>query len=77
MIRDAAIHSQVLWEVLSAAIEMGYEVRGLMRSPLLGPKGNAEFLAHLVFPADSSKTLDEIIQDVVPISERNTDAHIV
>jgi len=67
----------VLQDLLEFAQLETYAVRGLIRSPLLGPKGNAEFLAHLVFPADASKTLDEIIQDVVPISERNTDAHIV
>ena len=77
VIRDPEIHRQVLQDLLEFAQLETYAVRGLIRSPLLGPKGNAEFLAHLVFPADASKTLDEIIQDVVPISERNTDAHIV
>ncbi|OGO27260.1 MAG: hemolysin [Chloroflexi bacterium RBG_16_52_11] len=65
VIRDAAIHSQVLWEVLSAAIEMGYEVRGLMRSPLLGPKGNVEFLAWLVYPAQQDSDLEAMVNEVL------------
>ena len=45
VIRDPEIHRQVLLDVLTYAIQDGYAVRGLLRSPLLGPKGNAEFLA--------------------------------
>ena len=47
VIRDPAIHRQVLIDVLSFAQQEGFTVRGLIKSPLLGPKGNAEFLAWL------------------------------
>jgi 23S rRNA (cytidine1920-2'-O)/16S rRNA (cytidine1409-2'-O)-methyltransferase len=47
VIRDPAIHRQVLTDVLNFAQSEGFGVRGLIRSPLLGPKGNAEFLAWL------------------------------
>lgn len=47
VIRDPAVHRRVLREVLEFAVGMGLGVRGLVRSPLLGPKGNAEFLAWL------------------------------
>jgi len=33
--------------VLTFAQSEGFAVRGLIRSPLLGPKGNVEFLAWL------------------------------
>ncbi len=56
VIRDPAIHRKVLGEVLTAAIEDGYGLRGLIRSPLLGPKGNTEFLAWLELP--SGQTVD-------------------
>ena len=49
VIRDVAIHRQVLLDVLTFAQGEGFSVRGLIRSPLLGPKGNAEFLAWLGF----------------------------
>jgi 23S rRNA (cytidine1920-2'-O)/16S rRNA (cytidine1409-2'-O)-methyltransferase len=47
VIRDPAIHKQVLFDVLGFAQEEGFGIRGLIKSPLLGPKGNAEFLVWL------------------------------
>ncbi|HKY53741.1 MAG TPA: TlyA family RNA methyltransferase, partial [Anaerolineales bacterium] len=47
VIRDPEIHKQVLLNVLSFAQQEGFHVNGLIKSPLLGPKGNAEFLAWL------------------------------
>jgi 23S rRNA (cytidine1920-2'-O)/16S rRNA (cytidine1409-2'-O)-methyltransferase len=47
VIRNPEIHRQVLLEVLGFAQAEGFHVRGLIKSPLLGPKGNAEFLAWL------------------------------
>jgi 23S rRNA (cytidine1920-2'-O)/16S rRNA (cytidine1409-2'-O)-methyltransferase len=47
VIRDPEIHRQVLLDVLTYAVQDDYMARGLLRSPLLGPKGNAEFLAWL------------------------------
>ena len=47
VIRDPAIHRQVLTDVLAFAHAEGFGLRGLIRSPLLGPKGNVEFLAWL------------------------------
>jgi 23S rRNA (cytidine1920-2'-O)/16S rRNA (cytidine1409-2'-O)-methyltransferase len=45
VIRDPEVHKQVLLDVLTFAQSEGFGVRGLIQSPLLGPKGNAEFLA--------------------------------
>jgi len=53
VVRDPAIHRRVLSEVLGASEAAGLGVRGLVRSPLLGPAGNVEFLAHLVVGAES------------------------
>ena len=50
VIRDPNVHQRVLEDVLQAAAEFGYECRGLVKSPLLGPKGNVEFLADLRYP---------------------------
>lgn len=47
VIRNPAVHRRVLHEVLGFAQTQGYAVGGVMRSPLLGPKGNVEFLAWL------------------------------
>ncbi len=45
VIRDPQIHRQVLLDVLTFAQNEGFGVRGLVKSPLTGPKGNVEFLA--------------------------------
>jgi 23S rRNA (cytidine1920-2'-O)/16S rRNA (cytidine1409-2'-O)-methyltransferase len=45
VIRDPEIHRQVLLDVLTFAQNEGFGIHGLIKSPLLGPKGNAEFLA--------------------------------
>jgi 23S rRNA (cytidine1920-2'-O)/16S rRNA (cytidine1409-2'-O)-methyltransferase len=47
VIRDPEIHRQVLLDVLGFAQTDGFQIRGLIKSPLLGPKGNAEFLVWL------------------------------
>lgn len=47
VIRDPDIHKQVLHDVLGFAQQEGFQIRGLTKSPLLGPKGNAEFLVWL------------------------------
>ena len=60
VIRDTAIHRQVLLDVLTFAQGEGFNVRGLIRSPLLGPKGNAEFLAWLGF--DQGEDIQNLIE---------------
>jgi 23S rRNA (cytidine1920-2'-O)/16S rRNA (cytidine1409-2'-O)-methyltransferase len=47
VVHDPQQHQQVLWDVLTAAQACGFGVRAAIASPLLGPKGNREFLAHL------------------------------
>ena len=56
VIRDPEIHRQVLHDVLIFAQNQGFGLQGLMKSPLMGPKGNTEFLAWL--------TLSEVILDL-------------
>jgi 23S rRNA (cytidine1920-2'-O)/16S rRNA (cytidine1409-2'-O)-methyltransferase len=47
VIRDPEIHRQVLLDVLGFAQREGFAIRALIKSPLLGPKGNIEFLVWL------------------------------
>ncbi|CAN0260275.1 unnamed protein product [Phaeothamnion confervicola] len=48
VVRDSAVHRRVLETTLAAALEHGLTPHGLVASPLRGPAGNVEFLAHLV-----------------------------
>ncbi|HLJ66144.1 MAG TPA: TlyA family RNA methyltransferase [Chloroflexota bacterium] len=47
VVRDPALRRSAVRGVLEAAIAAGWRLAGLTASPILGPKGNAEFLAHL------------------------------
>ncbi len=44
VVRDPAVHRGVLTQVIEASAGLGLKARGLIRSPLIGPKGNVEFL---------------------------------
>jgi 23S rRNA (cytidine1920-2'-O)/16S rRNA (cytidine1409-2'-O)-methyltransferase len=44
VVRDPAVHRQVLEAVLASAADAGLAPQGVLRSPLRGPKGNVEFL---------------------------------
>lgn len=62
VIRDPAIHRQVLLEVLTFARQSGYSVGAVLRSPLLGPKGNTEFLALLDYPGSVQAELEQLVE---------------
>jgi len=62
VIRDPEIHRAVLRQVLEFAQKDGFTVTGLIKSPLIGPKGNIEFLAHLVYPEGVPADLEGLIQ---------------
>jgi 23S rRNA (cytidine1920-2'-O)/16S rRNA (cytidine1409-2'-O)-methyltransferase len=46
-VRDPTVHASVLEELLGWSAEHGFGVLGLTASPIRGPAGNVEFLAHL------------------------------
>jgi 23S rRNA (cytidine1920-2'-O)/16S rRNA (cytidine1409-2'-O)-methyltransferase len=48
VVRDPAQHQLVLEQLTGFARELGYAVQGPIPSPLLGAKGNREFLIHLL-----------------------------
>jgi 23S rRNA (cytidine1920-2'-O)/16S rRNA (cytidine1409-2'-O)-methyltransferase len=64
VIRDPEIHRQVLLDVLSFAKNAGFALRGLIKSPLLGPKGNAEFLVWLDF-GPPGLSIEELVAGVI------------
>jgi 23S rRNA (cytidine1920-2'-O)/16S rRNA (cytidine1409-2'-O)-methyltransferase len=47
VVRDARKHAQVVEKVTETALVLGCRVLGVTESPILGPKGNREFLIHL------------------------------
>ncbi|MEO5887265.1 MAG: TlyA family RNA methyltransferase [Anaerolineales bacterium] len=71
VIRDPEIHKQVLLNVLGFAQREGFLIRALIKSPLLGPKGNIEFLVWLN-PASvgrGGEDLNPIVEQVLEKSQ--------
>jgi len=56
IVRDPAVHREVLERVIAAALDLGFTVLGLERSPITGAEGNVEFL--LLLQRDGSGALD-------------------
>jgi 23S rRNA (cytidine1920-2'-O)/16S rRNA (cytidine1409-2'-O)-methyltransferase len=68
VIRDPVVHRQVLVNLLNSVCDMGYAVRGLIRSPLTGPKGNVEFLAWLEQNVEQGELLEDMINGALPVT---------
>jgi 23S rRNA (cytidine1920-2'-O)/16S rRNA (cytidine1409-2'-O)-methyltransferase len=77
VVRDAAIHAEVLQRVLTWANGHGLPPHDLIRSPIKGPAGNVEFLVHLRrgFAACSA---DEIaaMAAAAHAASRHTNSHL-
>ena len=47
VVREPAVHKEVLDDFVALTKEIGFRILGLTFSPVKGPEGNIEFLAHL------------------------------
>ena len=57
VVRDPAVHEEVLQNFISLAKSLGFTIRNLTFSPVKGPEGNIELLAHLSLqPGEDSYT---------------------
>jgi 23S rRNA (cytidine1920-2'-O)/16S rRNA (cytidine1409-2'-O)-methyltransferase len=61
VVRDSAVHREVLQTVLSAARENGLIPLGLTVSPLRGPAGNVEFLAWLRRGGPTERSIEDLV----------------
>ncbi|WP_126427511.1 TlyA family RNA methyltransferase [Brevibacillus marinus] len=60
IVRNPAVHRQVLAEVSGFAESLGFAVKGIGYSPITGGEGNIEFLLHLAkAPAESGMSADD------------------
>lgn len=70
VVRDPAVHEMVLHRVLGFAVEQGFTVLGLIASPLRGPNGNVEFLAHLTTAAvDNPPSKEDLVASAMAMIE--------
>ena len=56
VIRDPKIHHRVLYDVLSFAQDLGFQIHDVIASPIKGTKGNIEFLTWLSYPYSNPET---------------------
>ena len=47
MVRDKAVHLEVVEKILDYAAGIGFQILNLEFSPIKGPEGNIEYLVHL------------------------------
>ncbi len=66
VVRDPAVHIEVIEKIFTLVIEQGFGVLGLDFSPVKGPEGNIEYLIYLQKNAESV-----ISPDVVPTVVEN------
>ncbi|HCB02558.1 MAG TPA: TlyA family rRNA (cytidine-2'-O)-methyltransferase [Anaerolineae bacterium] len=64
VIRNPEIHKQVLIDVLSFAKNEGFGLKGLVKSSLLGPKGNVEFLLSMDL-SPNDVVVEELVSHVM------------
>jgi 23S rRNA (cytidine1920-2'-O)/16S rRNA (cytidine1409-2'-O)-methyltransferase len=64
VVRDPAIHQEVLERIVATAREHGLGTRAVIASPILGPEGNREFLVHLAPGPGCAEIGDRIAEAV-------------
>lgn len=65
IVRDPAIHTEVIEKIINLALGLGYDVKDLSFSPITGGDGNIEFLIHLNWPHAESVTGENLFQETV------------
>ena len=68
VVRDPAVHEEVLNGIIRFAEQLGWPVRNLDYSPITGPKGNIEFLAEMRkkqegIPVISSEQVKNLVRE--------------
>lgn len=74
VVRDRAVHEEVVETICRFAVENGYSVLGLTFSPVKGPEGNIEYLAYLEKSDAPVHTADCTPHSVVEESHAALDA---
>jgi 23S rRNA (cytidine1920-2'-O)/16S rRNA (cytidine1409-2'-O)-methyltransferase len=59
VVRDSAVHKDVLTAVLTMAADLGYMLQNVTFSPITGGEGNIEFLAYWIWAAEPNRHLPD------------------
>ena len=66
VVRDKAVHEEVIEKVIAFALETGFSVHNLEYSPIKGPEGNIEYLVYIEKDEAASK---DVVVDVHAVVE--------
>ena len=65
VVKDPAVHEEVITKVLEAALSLGLQPEGLDFSPIKGPEGNIEYLALLKKKNDESPDAEPFTSEMI------------
>ncbi len=69
VVRDLAVHREVLERVTATALDLGFSVEGLIRSPITGVEGNIEYFLLLRRNGVSRPDIGSLIDNVLSGAE--------
>ena len=73
VVRDKAVHEEVVQMICDFAVENGYSVLGLTFSPVKGPEGNIEYLVFLQKSDAPVNTAESTPHEIVEASHAALD----
>ena len=73
VVRDPAVHEDVIRQVLAVARTQDFRLAGLTYSPVKGPKGNIEYLLYLKTQGEDVEMDDVFVREVVAEAHRTLD----
>lgn len=73
VVRDKAVHREVIEKVIGFAVEQGFFVKNLDYSPIKGPEGNIEYLVYIQKEACGGREESVDIRRVVDVAHGELD----
>jgi 23S rRNA (cytidine1920-2'-O)/16S rRNA (cytidine1409-2'-O)-methyltransferase len=73
VVRDKAVHEEVINRVIDFALETGFSIKALEYSPIKGPEGNIEYLVYIEKTVESFKEESVDVHAVVEAAHGELD----
>ena len=73
VVRDKAVHEEVIHKVIDFAVEIGFHILNLEYSPIKGPEGNIEYLVYIRKEAEGSREESVDVHAVVEAAHGELD----
>ena len=73
VVRDKAVHEEVINKVIDFALEIGFSIHNLEYSPIKGPEGNIEYLVYIEKTSEAVKEESVDVQAVVEAAHGELD----